>query len=231
MKITPLSAGFGATIEGIDLRQASAEEQHTVRSALLQHGLLVIRGQSLAPQDQVAVSGMFGELETFPGAQGGLPGLPQIFRVATRPEDGRVGVGRYWHSDGSYLKIPTAITFWHSVVRAEEGGDTYFTDLQRAYAELPKQLKMEIVDLCTVHRNGVVHPLVMPHPKTRNPLLYFNVGLTAGVLDYEPERSAALMVALNKHLSRPGAAYRHHWQGGDVVVAAITAACSHPIGA
>jgi taurine dioxygenase len=219
MNLTPLPFSFGATVDDLDLRDAGPGIARQLRAALLQYGLLVIRDQSLTPAEQVTATGLFGSLETFPTMRGQLDGLPEIFRVASRPEDGHVDVGRYWHSDGSFRAEPTPISFWHSVVQSSEGGDTLFTDLQQAYAELLPDLRQEFDALQTAHRNGVVHPLVLKHPKTGRPALYLNLGLTAGVLGYGPERSQALMQAVDRHYSRPGATYRHHWLAGDVVVA------------
>ena len=219
MNITPLPVGFGATVEGLDLRQAKDGDTALLRSALLEYGVLVIRGQSLTPQEQIAATSLFGTLEVFPTMRGQLDGLPEIFRVASRPEDGHVEVGRYWHSDGSFRDDPTPISFWYSVVQSEEGGDTLFTDLQQAYAELQPDIQQEFELLNTAHRNGAVHPLVLRHPKTGIPALYLNLGLTGGVLGYTPECSQALMQAVDRHYSRPGATYRHHWLAGDVVVA------------
>nr|WP_315221934.1 TauD/TfdA family dioxygenase [uncultured Duganella sp.] len=219
MNITPLPVGFGATIEGLDLRDVGPGTARLLRSALLEHGLLVIRDQTLTPQEQIAATGLFGTLETFPTMRGQLNGFEEIFRVASRPEDGHVEVGRYWHSDGSFRADPTPISFWYSVAQANGGGDTLFTDLQRAYAELQDEIKQEFDGLDTAHRNGVVHPLVLKHPKTGIPALYLNVGLTGGVLGYGPDRSQALMQAVDRHYSRDGATYRHHWLPGDVVVA------------
>ncbi len=219
MNITPLPVGFGATIEGLDLRQADPAATGLLRSALLQYGMLVIRGQSLTPQEQIAATGLFGSLETFPTMRGQIDGVPEIFRVASRPEDGHVEVGRYWHSDGSFREDPTPISFWYSVVQAEQGGDTLFTDLQQAWSELQPEIQQEFAGLSTAHRNGVVHPLMLKHPKTGIPALYLNMGLTAGVLGHAPQHSQALMQAVDQHYSRPGATYRHHWLAGDVVVA------------
>jgi taurine dioxygenase len=182
MKITPLAVGFGAEIDGVDLRRADHGTAELLRSALLEYGLLVIRGQSFTPAEQVAASQLFGSLETFPTMRGQLPGWPEIFRVASRPEDGHVEVGRYWHSDGSFREDPTPVSFWYSEVQSAEGGDTLFTDMQRAYAELQPEIQQEFAGLSTAHRNGVVHPLVLRHPHTQIPLLYLNMGLTAGVL-------------------------------------------------
>lgn len=219
MNIVPLPLGFGVEIDGADLRRADDSMAQQLRAALLQYGMLVIRGQSFTPAQQVAASQLFGSLETFPTMRGQIEGRPEIFRVASRPEDGHVEVGRYWHSDGSFREDPTPISFWYSEVRSEEGGDTLFTDMQQAYAELQPDIREEFAGLTTAHRNGVVHPLVLKHPKTGVPALYLNTGLTAGVLGYSPDHSHALMDAVNRHYSREGATYRHHWLPGDVVVA------------
>lgn len=219
MNITPLALGFGAEIDGADLRLADASMAAQLRAALLQYGMLVIRGQSFTPADQVAASQLFGSLETFPTPRGQLPAWPEIFRVASRPEDGHVEVGRYWHSDGSFRADPTPISFWYSELQSAQGGDTLFTDLQQAYASLQPDIQQEFDALQTAHRNGVVHPLVLKHPKTGVPALYLNLGLTAGVLGHSPEHSQALMAAVDRHYSREGASYRHHWLPGDVVVA------------
>lgn len=219
MKIMHLPERFGATIDGIDLRNAGPAMARDLRAALLENGLLIIRNQSLTPQEQVTATGLFGTLETFPNVRGQVPGVPEIFRVASRPEDGHVEVGRYWHSDGSFRDDPTPISFWYSVVQSDAGGDTLFTDLQQAYAELNDDIKEEFGGLNTAHRNGVVHPLVLRHPCTGIPALYLNTGLTAGVLGYSTAQSRAVMDAVDRHYSRPGASYRHHWLPGDVVVA------------
>lgn len=219
MNIVPLSLGFGAEITGADLRQADHSMAEQLRAALLQYGMLVIRGQSFTPAEQVAASQLFGSLETFPTMRGQLQGWPEIFRVASRPEDGHVEVGRYWHSDGSFREDPTPISIWYSEVQSEEGGDTLFTDLQQAYAELQPEIQQEFAGLNTAHRNGVVHPLVLKHPHTGVPALYLNIGLTGGVLGHSPDHSRALMDAVDRHYSRDGATYRHHWLPGDMVVA------------
>jgi taurine dioxygenase len=219
MQVTPLEIGFGAVIEGMDLRQVDGSTAALLRASLLEYGLLVIRGQSLTPQEQVAATNVFGQPEVFPVVRGQLSSWPEIFRVASQPADGHVEVGRYWHSDGSFREAPTPISFWYSVMQSELGGDTLFTDLQQAYAELQPDIKQEFDTLRTAHRNGVVHPLVLRHPKSGARALYLNMGLTAGVLGYSPEQSRAVMEAVDRHYSRLGASYRHHWLPGDVVVA------------
>ena len=217
MKISPLAIGFGAVIENIDLKNLDVGVVEALQDAVLEYGLLVIRDQSLTPQQQVGVSGLFGVLETFHGPAS-RDALPQIFRVASRIDDGHVDVGRYWHSDGSFRVVPTAMSIWYSVAQPEVGGETLFTDQQRAYETLSEATQLEIRDLVTFHRNGVAHPLVMPHPKTGVKGIYLNVGLTSDIEGLSATDAGMLIEHLNMHLSRPGAVYAHQWLPGDFVL-------------
>lgn len=221
MNITPLDAGFGARIHDIDLARLARDPQaqQMLRAALLEYGLLVIPGPVLTPQAQIAASEVFGALEEFPPTAGQIPGYPQIFRVASRATDGYTGVGRYWHSDGSFRTVPTPMSLWHLEARPEVGGDTLFTDLQAAYRTLPDELQAQIRGLQTTHRNHVVHPLVMPHPHTGVAGLYLNIGLTAAIVGMPQDEAEALIATLDRHFSRAGAVYRHQWTEGDFVVA------------
>jgi taurine dioxygenase len=219
MKITPMATGFGALVEGIDLKEITDHDANGLRAALLEHGLLIAHKQNLSPQEQISVSETFGALESFPPSVAKIPGLPQIFRVASRATDGNTDVGRYWHSDGSFKERVTPISIWYLVEQPKVGGDTLFTDLQLAYEELPAPMKTEIGQLITAHHNGIRHPLVLAHPKTKKLGIYLNVGLTGGIVGLEPDKSAMLIKKLDAHFSRPGAVYTHEWQVGDFVVA------------
>jgi len=221
MNIIPMSAGFGARIHNVDLARLgdNPEARQALRAALLEYGLLVIPGPVLSPQDQIAASEVFGALEEFPPAPGQIPGYPQIFRVASRATEGYTGVGRYWHSDGSFRTVPTPMSLWHLEARPDVGGDTLFTDLHEAWRSLPEEMKAQIKGLQTTHRNHVVHPLVMPHPHTGVEGLYLNVGLTNSIIGLERDATEQLIATLDRHLSREGAVYRHQWKEGDFVVA------------
>jgi taurine dioxygenase len=219
MKIIPMPIGFGAEVHCAELNTIDGNQRQQLRAALLEHGLLVVRGQRLTPHQQVAVSQLFGALETFPPNAGQVAGVPQIFRVASRSGEGYVDVGRYWHSDGSFRDVPTPISIWYSVTRPSTGGQTLFTDLREAYTQLPESIKQDIGSLRTLHRNGVLHQLAMPHPATGETVLYLNVGLTSGIAGLNPEQGAVIIAALDRHLSREGATYTHHWQDGDLVIA------------
>jgi taurine dioxygenase len=219
LNIIPLEHSFGAVIDNIRLDIPDEHLDAQLQAALLEYGLLIIRDQQLAPQQQVVASALFGALEIFPHAPGQIRGLPQIFRLASRSGEGYRDVGRYWHSDGSFRANPTPISIWHSIDVPEQGGDTLFTDLREAYRVLSDEEKCTARGVQTFHRNGVQHPLVMLHPITGKPALYINVGLTSAIADMDIRQAGELIKHLDTHLSRPGAVYGHVWQPGDVVVA------------
>jgi taurine dioxygenase len=203
----------------VRLDAPGAQLDAQLQAALLEHGLLVIRDQNLTPEQHVQASALFGELETFPHAPGQIAGLPQIFRLASRANEGHRHVGRYWHSDGSFRAQPTPISIWHSVAIPEQGGDTLFTDLRQAYRVLSEEEKKMAREVLTFHRNGVQHQLVKQHPHTGELALYINVALTSAIANMGTREAGELIEHLDTHLSRPGAVYRHAWRPGDVVVA------------
>ena len=64
MKVTPVSDVVGAEVTGIDLAEPlDGETMATLRAALLDFQVLVIRNQTLSPIGQVAFSNNWGELE------------------------------------------------------------------------------------------------------------------------------------------------------------------------
>lgn len=221
MNIIPMDTGFGAVVEGIQLDDTAdqAALAAPLQAALLEHGLLVLRGARLTPAQHVAVSRLFGELETFPHAPGQVDGVPQIFRLASLAGEGHRDVGRYWHSDGSFRAAPTPISIWHAVTVPQAGGDTLFTDLRAAYRVLSDEEQAMARAVQTFHRNGVQHPLVLRHPQTGEAALYVNIALTAAIAHMGKQAADELLDHLDSHLSRPGAVYRHRWQEGDLVVA------------
>ena len=62
MKISAMNIGFGAHVEEVGLTSLTQSNADLLHSALLEHGLLVIRDQKLSPLDQVRMSEIFFRL-------------------------------------------------------------------------------------------------------------------------------------------------------------------------
>ncbi len=155
MDVTPLSSALGAEITGLDVREIDDETFAAVREAFLSHQLLVFRDQHLPPEDHVAFSARFGELETRPDRPFTLDGLPEVAVLSNRMENGEpVGVinaGDFWHSDLSFSDLPCRVTFLYALEVAEEGGDTEWSNMYAAYDALSDEMKERIDGLRGIH--------------------------------------------------------------------------------
>ena len=68
VSITPITDQFGAVVSGVDLRQPlTPEEAAAIDAGMDKYAVLVIRGQDLTDEQQVAFSMNFGEMENKKG--------------------------------------------------------------------------------------------------------------------------------------------------------------------
>ncbi len=214
--IEPLATGLGAEVRGVT--EPSPQCATMLRNALVEHHLLVIRARPLSPPEQIAFASIFGVPEIV-GRRAHTPEYPAIYRTSNQPNDGNLNVGRYWHADGTMLKNASAISIWHVIQHPTDGGDTLFTDMHRAFDELPGELRNSIENLQMISSTGSMHPVVQTHPVTRRKALYTSLGMTRAFAGLGNDETKSMLQRLANHLNRPGGHYRHKWQVGDVVVA------------
>lgn len=242
----PLNFQMGAELLGADLAKSSdAGLIADIIATLRERRMVVARGQTLSPEQQVALMRRFGELETHPVHPGQPLDLPEIFRVANDPVEGFTNVGRYWHTDGGARNKPTRFVSLYGVDVSEEDGRTDFLDMKTAYQRLPETLKAQIADRVTRRvSTGVRQPLVRAHPETGAPMLFlpmripshhvpdpkalssshplFNKGPEGwGVIveGLEEEASDSLLSALTAHVASLGnTSVTHRWRPGDFVI-------------
>ncbi|MSQ73696.1 MAG: hypothetical protein EXR27_20835 [Betaproteobacteria bacterium] len=145
LKIRKLSYPLGAEISGVDITNALTDEiSSQIRRALLEHCLLLFRGQSLTREQFIAFSRRFGELSKTQGTT--LPDCREISCVINTPKtDGGPADADYagsdWHSDASYRVSPYIISFLKAVAVPEVGGDTQFSNHYLAYETLSDGMK------------------------------------------------------------------------------------------
>ena len=111
IEIRPVSSALGAEVIGADLTQPDDDEQfETIRKALLDYNVVVIRDQQISPANHAAFSGRFGVLELHVLNQFLLPEQPEVLVLSNKQVNGvPVGLqdaGREWHSDLSYMRLP-----------------------------------------------------------------------------------------------------------------------------
>ena len=246
--VRPLDAPLGAEVLGLDLsRPLNADDFARVHRAHLDHGLLVFRDQDISPEQQIAISRRFGELQIHVLKQFLLAEHPEVFIISNIVENGRpVGLGdagKFWHSDLSYKRLPSLGSMLHAQELPAEGGDTLFASQQQAYETLPEALRQAIEGKRAAHSytaryadevfegiqrptltaaqlaevETVVHPVVRTHPETGRKGLFVNENFTTHILDIPADESRQILAELFAHSARPELVYRHRWQPRDLL--------------
>ena len=163
LTINSLSPVLGAEVVGLDLSSPISDAEFTeLNQAWLDHnGVLVIRDQTLTPDEHIAFSKRLGELEVHVVGQFLLDGYPEVYRVSTKVDDdgrpmGNPESGRYWHSDLSYLERPSKASLLYALELPPSGGDTMLASMYAAYDSLSPTMKGMLDGLTAVHDLGHV---------------------------------------------------------------------------
>ena len=241
-----LTNKFGVEIEGLDLSRpiddATIAEVWKIWNA---QGLVLLRGQDITPDQHIAFSRRFGELDKHEALEPFRhPQYDEIFMVSTIPVNGKPSasenVGRHWHSDLSYTQHPAMGSLFHCQVVPDVGGDTLFANTVAAYDALSAKMKEVIDGLWGVHdylatptqklkspevlarlrelHRPIAQPLVLTHPVTGRKALYIAETLITHFVGMTPEESQPLVRFLFNHTIDPLYTYRHKWTKGDFIM-------------
>ena len=238
--IRPIAGAVGAEIAGIDLAQPmDAAHVASVRAALLAHGVIFFRDQTLPPAGFLALARQFGAPIEYPFVKG-IEGFPEIIPVVKLPHE-RANFGGVWHSDTSYLAAPPMGTLLVARETPPFGGDTIFASQTAAYAALSAGMKRLLAGLVAVNssakadvtatredrrRDGgradareeyvAEHPVVRRHPETGQPALYVNPAHTLRFAGMTEPESRGLLGYLHHHQVRPEFTCRFSWRPGSL---------------
>ena len=151
LSIRPTGAVLGAEILGVDLSRPLDEDTfRQIVDAWHEHEVIFFRGQDISPEQHIALSRRFGELEHHVRQDCCRPGYPEIFVVSNIVENGRpIGsqdAGLFWHSDLCYKREPSrgSLFYAREVPHAADGsplGDTVFASMTAAWRALPEHTK------------------------------------------------------------------------------------------
>ena len=137
---------IGVEIEGLDLRQAISDSAFAaLRATVVEEGLVLFRDQSLEPETQIALGKRFGPIEQL--VVGDEDAEPSMVKISNVDAEGRVrqdedrfmkliAINEGWPTDSSFREIPSSFSVFTCVVAPEEGGDTMWAHLQRAFDRL-----------------------------------------------------------------------------------------------
>jgi alpha-ketoglutarate-dependent taurine dioxygenase len=239
----PCTPDLGAVVD-CDLAalvDAGAGLGHPIVDAIhatwLARHVVVFPGQALGPDHQVAVAGWFGPLErsTPQRAQRGQEMPGPVHHISNRVPGGQAGDGELvFHSDSATRRYPIRAVALYAEAVPGEGGHTVFADAVAGWRTLPDPLRERVVGLEARHAFDydteakpvsadfagfqAVHPVVMAHPLTGEPVLYVNRGQTWRIEGLDDDASEALLEQLWAHLEAPERRYEHVWRLGDLVI-------------
>lgn len=248
IEVVPNAGAPGAELRGVDLRTVDDAAFATIHRAWLDHLVLLVRGQRLSDDDLIAFSRRLGALDLAPVQENGrrfVDGKPELYVVSNVVENGvaigSLGAGEaVWHTDMSYLPDPPKASILYALEVPPSGGATGFSDMYRAYAGLPAELKHRIEGRRVKHdgtynsggyvRQGVVatddpvaspgtlHPIVCTHPETGRQCLYLGRRRNAYIDGLPLAESEALLDELWQWATRDSLIWYNAWQVGDLVL-------------
>ena len=151
MRVTPLTGTLGADVTGLDVAALDAAAFADLRAALLRHGVLAIRDQSLTPAAQLAFVRRFGDIHFHPHVHG-LPEQPEVMEIL-KTETDRDNFGSGWHTDQMFLEAPAAFTCLYGLEIPPAGGDTLFACLRNGYRTLSPAMQRLAGGLRSLNRS------------------------------------------------------------------------------
>jgi taurine dioxygenase len=196
VRIEKLTTHIGAELVGVDLAEAVDNDDlfGAIEQALLDHKVLFLRDQLLSRAAHVGFARRFGELEDHPvvGSDPEHPGLVCIYKDLDSPPE---HFENAWHCDASWRAAPPMGAVLRCIECPRVGGDTIWSNMARAYDDLPDDIKERIDGLFARHsieatfgarmpmeqRHALKekfpdaeHPVVRTHPATGERVLFVN---------------------------------------------------------
>lgn len=247
VEIRPVAGHIGAEVRKADLSQPLPPEQvEAVTDALHRYKVLFFRDQHIGHAEQIAFSRQLGRVTaSHPYDDDAPTEFPEILAVDNRNYEKKFGVKaasytNEWHTDVTALVNPPAITILRAHIAPDRGGDTSWTNLAAAYANLPDSLKELVNGLRAEHRFGgrrpiwrpdssyakktqdnplvTEHPVVRVHPVTGERLLFVNPGFTSRIVGLTARQSDALLDLLFDEVTNPAYTVRFRWFDGSIAV-------------
>jgi taurine dioxygenase len=255
LTIEPTGAVLGATVRGIDLAQRLSERDlGQILLALGNHGVLRFPDQHLDLGELKRFSEQFGEIQgPATRERDATNPYPEIDILSNLKEDGHyIGspdAGQDWHTDMTYRAVPGFVNVLYGVrIPQRDGkplGGTEFSNMRRAYDELPTAIKTRLDGMTATHniekfwehmrrahnsprppmtdeqrrrRPPVSHPVFLTHPITGKKVLYCNPGFAERINELPERESEEMLEYLFAHQLQPQFRYTNVWAENDLLV-------------
>jgi len=247
MKITPIKPHIGAIVTGIDLREpVDAATRRQLYKAVVDHVVLVIRGQDFTPAQYQAAAEMFGELMEDQNRMYLVDGFPLISVLSNRHRDSagnpaKMDKNSTWHTDHTNQECPPKFTMLYAMEVPDKGGATRVCNSRAAYEALPADYRAKIDGMQTANtlissarfkianpdilreqqasiRPPVIQPLVRTHPERGTKAVWFHKGKTECILGMTPEDTQEFLQDLTERITQPEFCCAHEYRKGDMLI-------------
>ncbi|MEJ8632165.1 TauD/TfdA dioxygenase family protein [Streptomyces sp. MS2.AVA.5] len=236
-----------AVFAGLDFSRPQPEGTwQEILEAFHKHSVLVFHEQNLTTEQQKKFAENFGPVMIPPFKSVTVEGHPECLVMhndATSP-----AFADKWHTDSSGWLRPPLGTVLYARIVPKLGGDTLFSNMHLAYAQLSPPIRSFLDGLNAVHddrksygpdfpkvrdylrKHGidpdaylsstepVLHPVVRTHPVTGRKALYHSTAYVTHIEDLTQPESKAVLAFLDQHIQANEFIYRHHWRKGDMVI-------------
>ncbi len=221
-QITRLAGALGAEIRGVALGDAGADVVARIKALLLEHQVLFFPAQDISIDQHVALGQQFGPIESHPNLKNPFTQHDKVFELAAT----RGGVADEWHTDITFQEQPSLMSILHMVACPDVGGDTMWSSLGQAYAELspPMQNLCEgLSALHDAHPHGrsdkmAIHPVIRLHPETGRKALYVNEHFTRRIVEMNATESQVVLDYLTAWVKNPRFTVRYRWTPGTIAI-------------
>ena len=252
MIVKKIHDNIGVSIEDIDLSNLDVVSFQKIQKLWLEHLVIVFPNQNISDEDHIKFGKRFGDLEVHPSLSHRSSKNPEIYRVSNVDENGDIIPNKetswqylkqswLWHTDSSFRKIPSNGSILHGISTTNEGGNTLFANMHKAYEDLDQSLKDKIKNLKVIHDHDyiislskelserknkghydkldpVIHPLVRRHPSTKKPSLFLSPHTMVSIQNYDSKKGRELLDQLIEHSIQPQYVYKHSWTNHDIVM-------------
>ena len=252
LQLRQLHPLFGGEVSGIDAGLPVAVAAiRAISDAIDQYAVLVLRDQELDDERQLSFARHFGEIEAPRSARPGTRRRlrPEVSDISNLDENHRLRAAvdprrfdqlgnRLWHTDGSFRRVPAALSMLYAHKVPSRGGETEFADLRAAWDALPEKTKAEVEELVALHdiaysrsqigftellfgEREVLPPvpqrLVRVHPDSKRKTLY--VAAHASHIVGRPVPEGRLLLRdLIEFATQRRFVHSHVWRKGDLVI-------------
>jgi taurine dioxygenase len=227
MQLRELHPTIGVELDG---PPRTADDMRALRRALDERHLVLLRGEPMSGEAQVAFAARFGAL---------VPERQLWGYVSNARDDGIVREGAMcFHSDFAFTPTPVEAICLHAIDMPADGAPTVFADAVAAARALPADLRdrlagREVVNVYDFHQSDErphrlaadddwsprsAKPILGRHPRTGEEVVLANELHAEHVVGLSRAESDALLADLFAVLYDDANRYEHRWSIGDLVL-------------